>query len=161
MADLKNEDFQGEISGVLKDLESVLQKSYVEEIVEVGGFKFTLRTLTEDEEIWSDSHMKMDTKNPMLISTSKRDARLAAAIKAVNGVPVESMFKFKENADKDYNTFKNETLADPIRHRNWVMAQMLWFLAANGFRNFIAELGDHYYRLAERQDEVLKKSPKS
>jgi hypothetical protein len=108
---------------ILAGLKQELALGYQEETYDLGGYKWTMRTLGETEEIWVSKFANADTV--MALITSTRAARLAACIKQINGTPVDGMFEYPDDMAKAQRTALD---TNPIDKHFWVMDQLLQFI---------------------------------
>jgi len=132
---------------VLDDIATQLHGTEISEVVEVTGHKYTLKTLTSDEEIWADSYMNMSS--PAAAVSSMRAPRLAASIQNIDGINVEEMFEFSKDADKadvEYHT------QSQYRMRYWAMNQLMIWLSDRP-KVLVDELWVSYVKLVERRNK--------
>lgn len=136
---------------VLQDLSTELNEGFLEETYEVAGRQWTMRTLNDAAEVWSDKFIASGS----LIATvsSRRAIKLAASIMAINDVPIEQLFFFAETeagrAEKEF------VLANSIRERFWYAEKMFEYLSEQPSQ-FIAELYMKYIELTNRQMKVMR-----
>ena len=149
-------DYRAKRHPALEALRKDLAKGLLEEEVSVNGHKFKITTLNEDEETWADAYMR--TGSPAAMLSSRRAPRLAAAIKAINGISVEELFNFPDDMPK---VLKDRLNDNAIEKKFWIRDQVLMFLAEDGNRPFISELYSGLTRLDEKRDEAIKAIPNS
>lgn len=149
-------DYKAKRHSVLENLRKDLARGSLSSEVTIKGFKFKVATLNEDEETWADSYMR--TNSPASMYTSRRAPRLAAAIRALNDVPVDELFTFPDDMPKGT---KDRLLENPIDKRFWIRDQVLMFLLEEGNRGFITELYAELSKLDEQRDEAVKEIPNS
>lgn len=141
---------------VLENLKKELAKGFLEKEVMVRGHKWLLHTLNEEEETWSDTFV--NTASPAALLGSRKSPRLAASIKAMDGVPVDSLFLYPDDMPKEVQKALNE---DEVRKRFWIRDQLLLFLNEDSHRVFIEELYSKFMELENDRNEAIKEVPKS
>lgn len=140
---------------VLTDIDQQLQGLEIEDIVELAGKKYQMSTLTADEEVWADSFTNL--ASPVSATSSMRLARLSAAIKSVDGIPVSELFEFSDETDEADKSYHTES---QYRMRYWEMSQMmLWLGKLSG--KIIVEMWRGYTGVIERRDAVWDEIKKS
>jgi hypothetical protein len=102
---------------------------------------------TADEEVWGDTHMSI--VNEISAFTSLRLPRLAASIKAIDGVSASELFQFADDMSDTSKQYHSET---PGRKRYWEMSQMLLWLGDQS-NPLITDLWNSYVDLATRRDK--------
>lgn len=147
-------DLRAKRSKALDLLKQDLTKGFIESEVSVFGHKFVLRTLTEDDEVWADSYVRISS--PVAILSSQKAPQLAAAIKSMDGIPTESLFEYPDDMEK---ARKEELDSNPVLKRYWIYTQMLYFLSEDGNRPFISKLHAEYDKLTSQRNEALNKIP--
>ena len=148
-------DFRAKHHAVLDNLKKDLRKGFLDKEVVVQGTKFKLFTLNEDEETWADSYIRSST--PMVMISSRKAPRLAAAIRSINGVNLPELFSFPDDMPADTKKALND---NPVQLKYWYREQMLYFLAEDSIRPFINELYDALTALEEERAEAIKAIPK-
>ena len=140
---------------VLEDISTQLHSTEVSDIFDIAGHKYEMSTLTSDEDVWSDSYTNLTSQ--MSAITSMKVPRLSASIKSIDGIKVDELFKFSEEADKADKEYHSQS---QYRKRYWVMNQMLIWLGDKP-KVLVNDLWTHYSELVDRRDkawEELKKS---
>jgi hypothetical protein len=149
-------DFKAKRSKILDDLKQELSKGFIQKEFTIGTHKFLMRTLTEDDEVWADSFVR--TTSSVSIISSRRSPRLAASIKAIDGVSVNELFLYPD--DMPAETRKN--LDDnPVQKRYWLYSQVLYFLSDDTNRDFINSLWTSFESLDEDRVKASKELPNS
>lgn len=149
-------DYKAKRNSVLENLRKDLAKGHLEEVVDLGGHKYKLTTLTEDEETWADTYMRTNSAASMF--SSRRAPRLAAAIKELDGTVIGDLFTFPDDMPEPV---KKRLVDNPIEKRYWIREQMLMFLLEDGNRTFVTGLYESLTKLDERRDEAIKEIPKA
>lgn len=147
-------DYKAKRHSILDSLKQELVKGYREVEVTVLNKKFKLRTLNEDEEVWVDGHVRALT--PMAMISSRKAPKLAAAIREIDGMPVDRLFDYPDTMDK---AKREEFDKNEILRRWWVRDQMLLFLAEDGVRPFVNELVEALEKLEDERNEAIKEVP--
>jgi len=133
----------------LLDIQKQLAGHELEATAEVAGHKFHMTTINSDEEMWADGFMQTDS-TPQAIS-SYRKSRLAAAIKSIDGVPVEELFDFPDGMDED--TKKQFTMSR-YGQRTWQMNQLYVWLGELGMP-VIDDLAAEYQKISRQRKESI------
>jgi len=139
---------------LLNDVKIQLSSFELTDTVLVNDHTYTLSTLTADEDTWANGFA--NDKNLLTYRVSTRAPKLAAAIKSIDGVPVEQLITVDDNADKDVKDF----LVSQDRKRQFQMNEMLVWLAELP-PLVIDALWDKFADLNERRSkswDALKKS---
>jgi hypothetical protein len=136
----------------LKDFFEEVKVGFLEDTFELRGHTWTIRTPTQDEESWADKYVQADTA--MSFVSTQRIARLAVAIKSIDGNSIESMYSVPDDMSAD----DRKLLAQPERMRYWTYAQFMASLSTDVPPPVIRELWQKYEMLTERQDAALKKA---
>lgn len=139
---------------LLKDISASLSQRYIAKHFEFGGHKYTIQTLTEDDENWVDSYVRSD--NPLQMISSRRAPRLAASIKAIDGIPIEHLVDMSGLDDERRKALEKE----PVMRRYWVYGEFLKFIATNYDRDMVIKLTDEINKLDKRMEEAVKELPK-
>ena len=147
-------DYRAKRHTALESLRKDLAKGMLEDTVVVNGHKFKLATLNEDEETWADTFMRTNTTASIM--SSKKAPKLAAAIRALDDVPVSELFNYPDDMPKD---MKDNIDANPVIKREWIRDQMLMFLAEDGIRPFINDLYEAFQTLNDKRMEAIKEVP--
>jgi len=140
---------------VLEDISTQLHNVEISDLFEIAGHKYEMSVLTSDEEVWADSYTNLTSQ--MSAITSMKIPRLSASIKSIDGVKVDDLFKFSDDANKADTEYHSQS---QYRKRYWVMNQMLIWLGDKP-KSLANDLWIHYGKLIERRDaawEELKKS---
>ncbi len=149
-------DYKAKRNPVLENLRKDLAKGHLEETVEVGGHKYRLATLTEDEENWADTYTRTNSAASMF--SSRRAPRLAGSIKEIDGLLTSDLFLYPDDMPE---VLKKRLEENPIEKRYWVRGQLLMFLLEDGNRNYITKLYETLTKLDEARDEAVKEIPKA
>ena len=137
-------------SKALKDFFAEVNVGFLEDVFELRGHKWTMRTPTPDEESWSDRYTQADTA--MSFISSQRLARLSVAIKAIDNTPLENMYEYNDDMPAED---KKLLAAEPERKRYWTYAQLMASLAADIPPPVVRELWTKYELLLKRQEAAL------
>ncbi|MCK5612106.1 hypothetical protein KAR91_60100 [Candidatus Pacearchaeota archaeon] len=154
----KDSDFQPIIKlpiakrhSVLQDITKQLAGHQLEEICDYGDYKFLMSTLIQDEELWADGIMQVNSSAQAV--TTYRLSRVAASIKAINGNKIEGLFEFPDNMNKvDQQEFE----ASKYGKRTWEMSQMLIWLGDQP-TPLIDHLAGFFSDLNKRRNKSLDK----
>ena len=161
MAEEKKDDERvtftiGKRNKLLNDINKQLGGLELETVYEFNDHKYRLKSLTNDEEIWSDTYANLGSE--ISAFTSLRSPRLAAAISHIDDIPVDDLFEFPDEmseAEKKVHT------GSKYNKRYWIMSQMLLFLGDKP-SNFINEMWKHYSEnVMQKREEVLDNLKKS
>jgi DNA topoisomerase IB len=145
-------DFKGaKRHAILKTLSAELSKGFIEDMVKVGNHTYKIATLNEDEESWADSFIR--TSSPASIYSSRKAPRLAAAIKAIDDVPIAELFMYPDDMKEDVRAQLNE---NPVQKQFWLRNEMLLYLSDEGNRPWINELYTALSKLDDKRDEATK-----
>jgi hypothetical protein len=140
---------------LLMNLSEQLSGMKVNTTAEIVGHKYYMETLTADESVWADSHTNMNSEVSFV--SSQKAPRIAAAIKRIDGKPVEELFEFPEDMDEELKKYHTST---QYRKRYWVMAQIFTWLSEQA-DPFIDALWTEYAAMADKRNknwDDLKKS---
>jgi hypothetical protein len=148
-------EYRAKYHQVIADLRTDLAKGHLEDTFDVGGHKYVMHTLNEDEETWADTFVR--TNSPASMISSRKAPRIAAAIKSIDGVAISGLFSYPDDMPKDN---KQRLDNNPIEKQYWLRDQMLYLLADDGFRSYTNELFACLVKLDERRDEAIKVLPK-
>jgi hypothetical protein len=111
------------IHPLLSTISQELSCGFISDTFDVAGHKWTMQTPGEQEEIWIN---KFASDNGLVTYiTSTRAARLAAVIKSIDGIPIESMFAYPDDMQQ---TEKDTLNRNPVEKMYWVLGQFLKFL---------------------------------
>jgi len=81
----------------LDDLKKLLVDGSITKDVEYEGHTYTFSSLNEEEDVWKDRFVQLDS--PLAMATSKRAPTLAIALRKLDGIRVEDLFPdFNNNA---------------------------------------------------------------
>jgi len=138
---------------VLRDLASDLEKGFIEDTFEVHGRRWTLRTLNDGEETWSDKFVA--ASNSVAIITTRRAAKLSVAIQAVNDVQLKDLFTLPES-NFDEKKVKEYIESNSVRHRFWLAEQMYEYLSEQpaNMDGLVIQLHAKFMELEKRVKEV-------
>jgi hypothetical protein len=139
---------------ILETIRKELAVGFLEKTVDIGEHKFHLRTLNEDDEVWADQFIRAITASSLI--SSRRAPRLAAAIKSIDGIPLEELFQYPDEMDK---LVKVEMDNNKVAKKYWLYGQMLQFLTEDSIRVFIAQLFEAFEKLEEERGEALNNVP--
>jgi hypothetical protein len=151
MADLK-----AKRSSKLQLLKQELSRGFIEKDFEIAGHTFKLSTLSEDDETWADTYLRIST--PAAMISSRKAPRLASAIRAIDGEPREVLFQFPDDMSPEMKKALSE---NAVQLRYWYNDQMLYFLLEDSNRPFINLLWEKYESLEKDREEAFKELPKS
>lgn len=139
---------------LLEIIKSELKKGFIDTEVTVGGHKYRLRTLSEDDEVWADSFVRAST--PLAMVTSRKAPRLAASISHIDDTPVAQLFEYPDDMSSEMKKGLDE---NPIQKRYWIYTEMLYFLSEDANRVFINDLWTAFESLEKQRDEATKQIP--
>ena len=74
----------------LDDLKKLLVDGSITKDIEYEGHIYTFSSLNEEEDVWKDRFVQLDS--PLAMATSKRAPTLAIALRKLDGVCVEDLF---------------------------------------------------------------------
>jgi hypothetical protein len=74
----------------LDDLKKLLVDGSITKDIEYEGHTYTFSSLNEEEDVWKDRFVQLDS--PLAMATSKRAPTLAIALKKMDGIYVEDLF---------------------------------------------------------------------
>lgn len=144
---------------ILKDLQSELSKSLLEDEFEINGIKWAMRLLNEDEITWSVGKADLDLKNVVSMGISFRLPTLAIGIRRINDTSVLETFQ------EDWNMLtaaeQEDFLSRPGTTPDKIGAELLLDYLKQQPSEFINELWVQWQTLEERRKEgqsALKKS---
>lgn len=149
-------EYKAKRGSILAKLKEDLTKGYRETTVNVYGRDFTLKTLNEDEEIWADQYTR--PVNTMSMISSRKAPRLAAAIKAIDGNDVGTLFEYPDSLPEQRRKDLDENI---VMRRYWVREQMLLFLSEDSSRKFINRLYEEFEKIEVASVEAIKEIPNS
>lgn len=139
---------------LLKDLETQMHGSQIRDDITLYGRRYTLETLWPWEETWADTYV--DGANLYQAGRSRRVPYVAAALRAIDGVPLELLFKVPATLSLD----EKKLLDDPRMALAWRRDQLYRRLAGEPPLfppEVIAELWVFYQSLEERRRQSLEK----
>ena len=136
---------------LLQDLSQELTRGFIEQSYDVWGRKWTLRTLNDGEESWSDKFVVVGSTTAML--SSRRAAKLAASIQAINDVPLDQLFVLPEDTE-DERMIRSFIVSDPVRRRFWLAEKMYEFLEEQP-DELVKDLYAKYGELLDQRKKVL------
>lgn len=140
---------------VLEDIAEQVGGTEISDTFEVANHKYHMSTLTADEEVWSDTYTNVSS--PMSAISSIKIPKLAASIKAIDGVKIDDLFEFANETNEADVRYHTES---QYRKRYWEMGQMLLWLGDRP-NTLITDLWQCYVKLLERRDESWDKLKKS
>lgn len=141
---------------LLKTLREELHKKFITDTFEVFGHKYTMRTLNEDDEVWSDQFVK--TLAPMSLMTGRRIPHLAASITQIDGIHVNTLFEYPD----DMPDSEKKRLNDSAENKKyWLYSQMMIFLLEDANREVVTALYEKFAGLRDRTEAAAKEIPKS
>ena len=132
---------------VLRDIAQQLEGHQLQIVAEIAGHSYTLTTLNSEEEWWADSVMQ--TNNPKVLVASFIIARIAASIKAIDGIPISELFDYPDNMDVEVKALHQLTKS---AKRQWELDQMLAWLGEQP-KSLISDIGEEYKKLSTRADD--------
>jgi len=140
---------------VLQDISKQLAGHQLTETCEYAGHKFLMSTLTQDEELWADGIMQVNSSAQAV--TTYRLSRVAASIKAIDGHEVSKLFDYPEDMDE---ADKKEYEASKYGKRTWEMSQTLIWLGDQP-TPLVDYLAEFYSSLNKRRTTSLDELKKS
>ena len=143
-------------SSVMDNLFKELRRGFLEKEVECYGHKFVLRTPTEDDSVWIDGFIRIST--PAAMISSERAPSLAAAIKSMDGIPLDQLFLYPDDMSE---TVRKGMEANEMSKRYWLYSQMMYFFIEDTNRPFVDALWAHYRQLLNERDEAINSIPKA
>lgn len=147
-------EYRAKRSAKLELLKEELKKGFIEEEFEVGGHKWRLRTLTEDDECWADTYLR--TMSTAAILSSRKAPRLAVSIVSLDGELTKDMFGIPDDMPAEA---KKDLQDNPVRFKYWLYDQMLYFLLEEGNRSFVNGLWEKYEALTTKREESAPAVP--
>jgi hypothetical protein len=151
---MKNELLKAEEHPLLKDLETQMHGAQIKGDTSICGRKYTFETLWPWEEAWADAYV--DGVNLYQAGRGRRLPYIAAALRAIDDVPLELLFKVPVSASLD----EKDALSDPKTALAWRRDQ-LYRRMANEPPLFapevLAEMWSFYQSLEERRRQSLEK----
>jgi len=130
---------------ILKDLGELFLKGFVEDEVEISGFKFKLRTLDEQESIWRDKYTDLSMNTSFL--SSRRVPTLAISIREINGKKVKDIVDISEEEKKKYE--------DKEDNYKYLVAEKVKDFLLEAPPSFIDKLWSKYQELESRSSTFL------
>lgn len=129
-----------------------LAGAHHEKVFEVLGHKYAMRTLDPQEESWADSYVRGD--NFYQTARNRRAPYVAAAIQAIDGVAVETLFTFPDTAsDLEAKLFSSS----PEYRRAWHREQVLtWLVDRDKHGPFVQHLYQSYLEIDGQRTEALE-----
>jgi hypothetical protein len=118
----------------------------------VCGRTYTLRTLWPVEEEWADS--LVDGSTIYQAGRNRRAPYVAAALVAVDGVPVQELFQLPDDTPDE---LRNLYLSAPDALVSWRRSEVFRWLKEEVQPPVLAELWGSYQVLEERRREALEK----
>lgn len=139
---------------VLTDLKVELHKGYIEDEIELSGHKFKLKTLSEEEELWTDTYTIGSTA--MAIMSSMRLPKLAVAIVSIDDLPVSKLFDFPDDMEEKV---KKGIVEDEVRMKYWLRDQMMMYLSEDTVRPFVSKLWEKFAEMDKRRADAMAAIP--
>lgn len=149
MADTSTTGTKARRHPALQQFFEEVRKGFIEIEATVAGFKFVLRTLNDDEESWSDGFIR--PASPIAYVSSRKDPRLACAVKSVNGIPLDQLFTLDDSATQE----EKDRLKDPVAKMVWLRLQMMLFLAQEVPPPVTDFLYKKYEELTKQREQAL------
>lgn len=144
---------------LLADLESEVDRGFIEETVEHSGHKYTLRTLNDGESNWKNQFVDIMGSAANMLSSQKAPT-LAISVRAVDGVSVTDMFRpdkpeGEENKeDREWREYLSWETMRPFERQIFCAKKLLeWFYLRPN--EYTSGLFEHYQKLEERRREVI------
>lgn len=135
----------------LDTLKKDLARGMIEKEATVGGHKYRMHTLNEEEETWVDAHVSADTT--LAFVSGRMAPRVAAAVTHIDGMAVGEMFSYPDDMPEDARKSLDN---NPLDKKLWVRAQLLLFFAEESNRDFIRQLNDAYLEMQKAIREEVK-----
>lgn len=135
---------------ILQDFSKETAKGFVEDTFNVWGHQWTMRTLNDGEEVWSDKFVGNKT---MEFVSSQRCAKLCVSIQMFDGLPLEELFFLPETTDIERAT-KQFIMGEEYRRRFWYAEKMYEYLAEQP-PDLPRDLFEKYNEMVERRKKVI------
>ena len=133
----------------LKNFFEDVKKGFLKEDVVLAGHKFTIHTLNDEEESWSDGFIR--STSAVSYVSSRKDPRLSCAIKAVDDIPVDQLFE----PDTSMSDSERERIKEPTAKLYWLRLQLMLFLSKEIPPPVTDALYKKYEELSSKRDEAL------
>jgi hypothetical protein len=108
-----------------------------------------MSTLTQDEELWADGIMQINSSAQAV--TTYRISRVAASIKSIDGVSARELFEYPDDMDQ---AEKKEFEASKYGKRTWEMSQLLIWLGDQP-TPLVDHLAEFFSSLNKRRNSSL------
>ncbi len=143
---------------VLADITAGAVGRRLTETVEFIGHRYTLKSLTPRLSDWvNEQGLRGSAGTITGFSLAARKPRVAAALAAVDDVPVEQVFALPEAVTDDDKATLAGILADPIRLENWRRDEILLWLGSDECDEALVEaLSDGYHKIVQRERAALE-----
>ena len=138
---------------LLDIIDNELGGAHTAEDFKVLNHTYRLRSLDPEDEEWADANVKGD--NFYQTARSRRAPYVAAALVAMDGVPVEKIFTPPADMPELQRKMYDE---EPKFRKMWIAEQVLaWLMNPKKHGPFVQELYGHYLTLEEKRVEALRK----
>jgi hypothetical protein len=117
----------------------------------IFGHKYKLEVLRPEGEDWVTEQAEGGSLASFALSTQK--PRIAAAIIAIDDVPLEALFTLPDELTGDA---REELVSNPTRMRRWRREQMLAYLKEESDQQVVTQLHNAYVTLVGQHREVLQ-----
>lgn len=137
------------------DIERQMSGAQVRDATMVCGRRYELETLWPHEESWADGYVS--GTNFYQTGRNRRIPYVAAALRSVDGVSVEELFKLPASAPAE---MKEEAAQNPALLTSWRREQIVLRLGGDKpwlQPSVVAELWLFYQELEQRRASVLEK----
>jgi hypothetical protein len=141
-------------NSILNTLKSDLNKGEVEEEFDMLGHKWKVRVLDADARSWAFQFV--NDNNVIAYGESLKAPQLAAALQAVDGIPVDELFQYPEDMKKED---KDLLSSNPLKKKYWVRNQLMLWIVENLDPTITNQVHKRYVKLAERRDAALGALP--
>lgn len=138
-------------SKALNTLSANLRGTRIRDTRKIFGTKYTLETLEPVEETWVTNHIPGAT--PLQIGRNQMAPYAAAALRAIDDVPIEEHFLMPDDASKELVDAmkKSKVLRD-----DWLRREVLAWLMEDGNQDLVQLLWVFYTELADRRSKALE-----
>ena len=140
---------------IIDDISKQMSGLQLSDTFPIAGRKYLMSTLTLEEEQWVDSYIAMYGRQFGLEYSALRPlAVISAALKEIDGVPVDQLFEFPKEITDDLKqwTVNGQTM------RSWYMNQVAYWLSdkrqgAGISAQLVRALVEAYGSLLERREK--------
>ena len=139
----------GNPGNILMDLDKELKGLLLEDTFEVLGHKYTLRLLSESETIWTFEFL--NPSSTLSIAVASRLANLAIGLRAIDGYPVDEVFK---DTFDFYSEDKKDSLLKAYEESQKVYATLVMDWLKQKPSEFVTELHECWQELQTRRYEA-------